>query len=124
VGWFWRAQIAVLEASARLENAQKWAEQARTLARTYRGQVSVPREIPEFLVLVAEADALKMQGRLSEAHEKYQTALRARPNHPVVENQLNFLRTEAAKVLKGRSAGTPQITLRPVVADPRRAPNS
>ncbi|POB11854.1 glycosyltransferase [Sulfobacillus sp. hq2] len=99
-GWYWQAQVALLQADERINRAVESARQAQAVAPTYRGLVSFSPEIPMFLAPVVEADALKMQGRLHEAWQKYSGAARVKPDHAGVQQQLNRLRIEAERILQ------------------------
>jgi tetratricopeptide (TPR) repeat protein len=99
-GWYWQAQVALLQADERLKKALESARRAQQVAPQYRGLVSFSPDIPRFLAPVAEADALKMLGRWREAWDRYQAALLAKPQHPGVEAQLKLLKTQADEVAK------------------------
>lgn len=99
-GWYWKAQVALLQADERVKQALEGARKAQEVAPKYRGLVSFTPEIPKFLAPIAEADALKFQGRWGEALQKYQDALKTKPEHPGVMAQLQSLESQAKWVVE------------------------
>lgn len=69
-GWYWQAQVALLQADERIKRALESAQKAHQVALQYRGIVSFSVDIPQFLAPVAPADALKMQGRWVDARNR------------------------------------------------------
>ena len=102
-GWYWRAQVALLQANDRMTVALESAQKAQATAPQYRGIVTVSQEMVNFLAPVAEADALKMQGRWPEALATYRRALQVKPDHVGVRRQIQAIEENATAVAAARA---------------------
>ncbi|NMP23567.1 glycosyltransferase family 2 protein [Sulfobacillus harzensis] len=97
-GWYWRGQVALLQADERLKDAVAWSRQARALAPRYRGIVSVSTEVPHLLAVLTEADASKMQARWSDALALYKELNLKYPDHDGVKRQISWIIEESRRI--------------------------
>lgn len=99
-GWYWRGQVALLQADERLKEAVEWSRRARELAPRYRGIVSVSSDLPQLLAVLTEADAAKMQSRWSDALGLYKDLNGKFPEHQGVKRQISWLIEESRRIVQ------------------------
>ena len=98
-GWYWRSHVALLQADERLQDAVAWSRRARELAPRYRGIVSVPGDVANFLSVLTEADAKKMQARWSDALGLYKDLTTKYPDHHGVKRQISWIMEETQRIV-------------------------
>lgn len=99
-GWYWRGQVALLQADQLLKEATSAARKAQELAPRYRGLVSVPSNIPNLLAPLTLADATKMQGQWIGSLDMYRQLAQKAPDHAGIQQQITWITQQVEGVAK------------------------
>jgi len=111
-GWFWMAQITLLQADQMVQKVLQLTRKGRETAPVYRGVVAFTPQVMDFSLTVAEADAWKMLGQWGRAWQLYDRALQLNPGHAGVQAQKAHLLREAQTVIaasQDKPSGPPQL---------------